>query len=65
MIGTALRVLGGRDRYVLRLRSFEGLTQQEIGDELGVTQTQVSRILSRSIEELRASVDPQRDALAV
>jgi len=29
-----------------------------------VTQTQVSRILSRIIEELRASVDPQRDALA-
>ena len=35
MIGTALRVLGERDRYVLRLRYFEGLTQQEIGDELG------------------------------
>ena len=53
MIGPALRLLGERDRYVVRLRYFEGLTQREIGDELGVTQTQVSRILSRIIDELR------------
>jgi RNA polymerase sigma-B factor len=64
MIGPALRVLGERDRYVVRRRYFEGLTQREIGAELGVTQTQVSRILSRIIDELRASVDPQRDAMA-
>ena len=64
MIGPALRLLGERDRYVVRLRYFEGLTQREIGDELGVTQTQVSRILSRIIEELRARVVPERDAMA-
>jgi RNA polymerase sigma-B factor len=64
MIGPALRVLGQRDRYVVRLRYFDGLTQREIGDELGVTQTQVSRILSRILDELRARVVPQRDAMA-
>ena len=64
MIGPALRLLGERDRYVVRLRYFEGLTQREIGDELGVTQTQVSRILSRIIDELRARVVSERDALA-
>ena len=29
-----------------------------------MTQTQVSRILNRIIDELRARVDPQRDAMA-
>ena len=59
--------LGESKRHVAEALSLQGCfaaTSLEIGDELGVTQTQVSRILSRSIEELRASVDPQRDALA-
>ena len=42
---------------MLRLRFFEGLNQREIGARLGVTQTQVSRILSRIMGELRASLD--------
>ena len=53
MLGPALKELAERDRYIVRLRYFDGLTQREIGDELGVTQTQVSRILSRIACELR------------
>lgn len=41
------RVLCDRDRLVLRLRFVDDLTQKEIGDIIGVTQMQVSRILSR------------------
>ncbi len=42
-----------RDRRILYLRFFRGWTQQEIATELGVTQMQVSRLLTRIISELR------------
>ena len=45
--------LVARDRRILRLRFFEGLTQQEIAEDIGVTQMQVSRLLSRIYADLR------------
>jgi RNA polymerase sigma-B factor len=48
--------LEDRDRTVLRLRFVEGLTQREVGEEIGVTQMQVSRILSRIFTTLRDEV---------
>lgn len=42
-LAAACRTLSSRDSHVLYLRFVRGLTQQEIGDELGVTQMQVSR----------------------
>jgi RNA polymerase sigma-B factor len=42
-----------RDRLILYLRFVEGRTQAEIGEELGVTQMQVSRLLTRILGELR------------
>jgi RNA polymerase sigma-B factor len=48
--------LEDRDRTVLRLRFVEGLTQREVGEEIGVTQMQVSRILSRIFNTLRDEV---------
>lgn len=64
ILGPAIRSLGRRDRDVLRMRFFDGLTQQEIGERLGVTQTQVSRILTRINGELRAAVTQQDEVLA-
>jgi RNA polymerase sigma-B factor len=48
--------LEDRDRTVLRLRFVDGLTQREVGEEIGVTQMQVSRILSRIFATLREEV---------
>jgi RNA polymerase sigma-B factor len=56
LLGPAVRALCPRDRYVLALRFYEGLTQQEIGNELGITQAQVSRILSRICDDLREAL---------
>jgi RNA polymerase sigma-B factor len=56
LIRALVTELKPRDRLVLYLRFFEGRTQQEIGDELGVTQMQVSRLLSRILADLRARV---------
>ncbi len=64
MLGPAVRSLPPRDRQVVRLRYFEGLTQQEIGIQLGVTQTQVSRILGRITRELRECLASRQDAVA-
>lgn len=56
LLGPAVRRLGLRDRKVLELRFFEELTQQEIGLRLGVSQMQVSRILSRILVQLRGEI---------
>ncbi|MGV2915206.1 RNA polymerase sigma factor SigF [Streptomyces alfalfae] len=42
-----------RDREILRLRFAEELTQSQIGERLGVSQMQVSRLLSRTLGSLR------------
>ena len=56
MLSPLVRSLSERDRALLRLRFFDERTQQEIGEELGVTQTQVSRMLTRVLADLRGSL---------
>jgi RNA polymerase sigma-B factor len=53
ILSPVVRRLPERDRRILQLRFFEDLTQAEIGEDLGVTQMQVSRLLSRILEDLR------------
>jgi RNA polymerase sigma-B factor len=38
------------------LRFYDGLTQSEIADRFGVSQMQISRILARTLDRLRAGV---------
>ena len=42
-----------RDRLILSLRFDEGRTQTEIGEVIGVSQMQVSRLLARIVGRLR------------
>ncbi|MER7145519.1 SigB/SigF/SigG family RNA polymerase sigma factor [Streptomyces xanthochromogenes] len=48
--------LSDRERLLLQLRFGEELTQSQIGEELGVSQMQVSRLLSRTVAKLRAGM---------
>lgn len=48
--------LGERDRHILALRFYCDFTQQEIADDIGVTQMQVSRLLSQTLSRLRRQV---------
>jgi RNA polymerase sigma-B factor len=57
ILAPALRRLGERDRTIVTMRFFGQRTQQEIADEIGVTQMQVSRLLSRICGRLRAEVE--------
>ena len=53
MLEQRLEALSERDREVLHLSFVEDLTQSEIGERVGVSQMQVSRILRAAIERLR------------
>ena len=46
-----------RDRTILYLRFFKGLTQSEIADRLGISQMHVSRLLNRTLSQLRAAFE--------
>ena len=48
--------LGDRDRRILELRFCSGFTQEEIGNELGVSQMQVSRLLRNILDRLRTEL---------
>jgi RNA polymerase sigma-B factor len=60
VLGPACRGLKHRDRRILELRFYEQKTQQQIADELGVTQVQVSRLLQRILTDLRRSITGRR-----
>lgn len=47
--------LPARQQLIVRLRFFDGLTQSEIASRLGISQMHVSRLLARSVAELRAA----------
>jgi RNA polymerase sigma-B factor len=46
-----------REQRILHLRFFEGLTQSEIAGRLGISQMHVSRLLARSLAQLRAAAE--------
>jgi RNA polymerase sigma-B factor len=50
-----LQTLPAREREVLRLRFEQDMTQAEIGERIGVSQMQVSRLIRQSISRLRAA----------
>ncbi|GAA4718181.1 sigma-70 family RNA polymerase sigma factor [Nocardioides conyzicola] len=53
MLWPHLRALPPRARHLLHRRFVDDCTQQEIADELGVSQMHVSRLLNRYVGELR------------
>ncbi len=48
-----IAALAPRDRQILSLRFVGNLTQSEIGEELGISQMHVSRLLTRTLNRLR------------
>ncbi len=56
LLGPAMRNLSDRDRRILALRFGLGWTQEKIATDIGVTQMQVSRLLSRILADLRRQI---------
>ncbi|HEY7952262.1 MAG TPA: SigB/SigF/SigG family RNA polymerase sigma factor [Solirubrobacteraceae bacterium] len=52
-VSAALKHIPARERAILRMRFVEDLTQTEIAGCMGISQMQVSRLLRRTLEQLR------------
>jgi RNA polymerase sigma-B factor len=46
-----------REKKILLLRFFKNMTQSQIADEIGVSQMHVSRLLTRTLAQLRRSLE--------
>ena len=55
-LAEAMSHLGERERKILFLRYFEGKTQTEISDEVGISQAQVSRLEKSAINTIRNDI---------
>jgi len=55
-----LATIAPRDCEVIRLRFEEDMTQAEIGELLGVSQMQISRIMRQTLQQLRHVADQQQ-----
>jgi RNA polymerase sigma-B factor len=58
-VAPAIRSLPARERRILFLRFFRGLTQTQIAQEMHISQMHVSRLLSRTLRELRETVEEE------
>lgn len=63
-VHSLLDSLTPRQRTIVELRYFSEMTQQQIADEIGVSQVQVSRLLAQILTKLRTIIDMQRAAPA-
>jgi len=52
-----LDALDARSKRILLLRFFRNMTQSQIAEELGISQMHVSRLLSRTLSDLRSRLD--------
>ena len=49
----ALNRLGNRERNIIELRFYEGKTQMEVADEIGISQAQVSRLEKNALKSMK------------
>lgn len=53
LVARAARALGTRERHAILLHYFADRTQAEVGEELGVSQAHVSRLLAGALRKMR------------
>jgi RNA polymerase sigma-B factor len=58
LLRLGLDALPPREQEILRLRFFAGLTQREIAERVGISQMHVSRLIRRSLETMRDTLEP-------
>jgi RNA polymerase sigma-B factor len=56
-LGPLMARLSDREQQILHMRFFEGLTQSEIANRLNISQMHVSRLLARSLAQLRSGAE--------
>lgn len=56
LLASGFRTLDERQRRILHLRYYAGLSQAEIAREVGLSQIQVSRVIRASLERMRGAL---------
>lgn len=54
----AMQRLGDRERHIIELRFYEGKTQMEVADEIGISQAQVSRLEKTALKSMKNYLRP-------
>ena len=55
----AMDHLGNRERNIIEMRFYEGRTQMEVAEEIGISQAQVSRLEKNALLHMRKHVQVQ------
>jgi RNA polymerase sigma-B factor len=61
-LSSVLGRIPARERQILRMRYMDDLTQTEIAEQVGISQMQVSRLLRRSLDQLRTLTSASGEA---
>jgi RNA polymerase sigma-B factor len=56
VLAPGFKVLDERERQILHLRFFRGMTQSQIAEQVGISQMHVSRLIRRSLEKIREEI---------
>ncbi len=60
VLAPAMERLDPRERLILHLRFFEGMTQTQVAARIGISQMHVSRLIRKSIDSLRETMTEQQ-----
>jgi RNA polymerase sigma-B factor len=63
LLAPGFKALDERERKILQLRFFEGLTQSQIAQRVGISQMHVSRLIRRSLEKIRETIAEDEESL--
>jgi RNA polymerase sigma-B factor len=61
LLAAGFRILTTRERRLLALQFFGGLSQPQVAREVGISQIHVSRLTRRALAKLRAEIGPLQD----
>ena len=64
VLAPGFKALAERERWILQLRFFDGLTQSQIAQQVGISQMHVSRLIRRSLEKIREVVEADGETAA-
>ena len=62
VLAPGFKVLDERERRILHLRFFSGLTQSQIAEQIGISQMHVSRLIRRSLEKIREEIADESES---
>ncbi|TMK74792.1 MAG: SigB/SigF/SigG family RNA polymerase sigma factor [Actinobacteria bacterium] len=61
VLAPGFRVLDERERMILHLRLFKGLTQSQIAQQIGISQMHVSLLIRRALEKIREEIASEEE----